>query len=109
MHIQDDNFTGSATGPEAIKQLGLIALEKEKTRRLLLAIACSLIILGGVGVLFAPENKTTASYIIGSVMSIFALGAIGAASFKIKTPVIEVEKNTFNRTPSISSEFPRES
>lgn len=109
MQIQDDNFAGSATGPEAIKQLGVVAKEKEKTRRLLLIVACLLIVLGGIGIVVAPKDKEVASYIIGSIMGVFALGAIGAASFKIKAPGVEISKNTLDRGSSTENHLTAES
>lgn len=86
--ILDD--TGRASGRDAVEGLGKIAIQREKTRRLLLLSSVVLVLLGSAVILFAPAEKQFASHIIAGVLLVFSLGAVGASSFKIKLPGIEV-------------------
>ncbi|MFZ6675779.1 hypothetical protein [Undibacterium sp. Xuan67W] len=110
MQIDDGGFRGGATGQEAVAELGVLLREKEKTKRLLIAAACLLFIVASMVIVFAPAGKETASVILGVVLIIFALGAIGAAAFKIKAGGVEVSttneiqvapaKNGSSKTPA---------
>jgi uncharacterized protein YceK len=97
MHINDSNFSGSAYGDSAIENLTSLAKEKEKTRRLLLILATIILIFGCSSILFAPQNKEMESMIIGAVMIVLSLGAVGASSFKVKMPSFEISTNDNTR------------
>jgi len=92
MQIHDESMTGSATGEKAIEQLGRLAKEKEETRRILIMAACLFLCFGSGLIIVAPPEKEIASYIIGGAMWLLALGAVGASSFKVKAPGIEISK-----------------
>lgn len=87
--MQIDN-TGSASGKDAVEHLGKIAIEREKTRRLLLLSSVVFVLMGAAVILFAPTEKQFASQVIAGVLLVFSVGAVGASSFKIKLPGIEV-------------------
>jgi hypothetical protein len=90
--MQVNENGGSAVGQEAVDKLAQITIERERTRRLLIFAAVGCILAGTFAILVAPPEKEVASYIVGAVMCLLALGAIGASSFKLKAPGIEISK-----------------
>lgn len=93
MHIHDDSITGSATGENAVNQLARLAMEKEKTKRLLMFVTFLFLCTGSCLIIYTPPGKEVAGYIIGGAMWLLSLGAIGACSFKVKAPGIEISRN----------------
>ena len=85
MLIRERDFSGHATGG-AVAQLSALMKEREKTKRLLIGAAGLLFIVGAVVLVFAPQGRETISVILGGVLIVFALGAIGAATFKCDFP-----------------------
>jgi hypothetical protein len=104
MKINDKDFKGEAIGSQSVKELGAISREREKTKRLLIGAACLLFIFAAVVFVFAPEGKEKLSYILGVVLIIMALGAIGASQFQFKVPGIEVDTKTNENEPVKTSE-----
>lgn len=93
MDIRDGDFSGGASGKEAVAELGQLLKEKEKTKRMLIGAACLLFMVASLVIVFAPAGRETMSSVLGVALIIMALGAIGAATFKIKAPGIEVQTN----------------
>ena len=91
MRIIEPRFSAAAKGDHAVSQLASLAIEREKTRRLLIAAACALFIVASLVMVFSPSGRESASYILGAVLIVMALGAIGASHFKFSVPGIEVE------------------
>jgi hypothetical protein len=90
MEINDGRFMGRATG-EAVDLLAKVLFERERTKRLLIGAACLFFVVAAVVVIFAPPAKQGLAYVLGAALVIMALGAIGVAQFKLKTPGVEVE------------------
>jgi len=93
MEADDGQFKGRATGEAAVDALGVVLREREKTKRLLIGAACFFLIVAALIAIFAPPDKQTMGYILGAALLVIALGAIGAAQFKIKVPGIEIQAN----------------
>ena len=93
MDVRDGDFDSGARGKEAVAELGSLLREREKTKRLLIGAACILFIVASLVVVFAPAGKETLSLVLGAALLVIALGAIGAATFRIKIPGIEVHTN----------------
>ena len=79
-----------------IKSYESCVKEQEKTKRIFLILAVILILFAITLLIFAPKGKETLSYIICSVLFIFAAGAAGYKRIKYrrkkgKTPSIEFE------------------
>lgn len=91
MQVRDGDFDGSAVGQAAVDQLGRLVAERQKTRRLLICASCLLFGVAALLVVFAPEGRETLATILGVVLMIFALGAIGVAQFRVKAPGVEVD------------------
>ena len=106
MEIKDDDFQASASGQTAVDTLGELARERlrqrETTKRLLIGAVTLLFIFAGVIMLFAPEGRQQIGYIIGVVLVILALGAIGASKFVLQVPGIHL--NTTNQMTSAAGE-----
>lgn len=90
---------GAARGKQAIETISKLALEKEKTKRMILIVAAVLLIFGGSALLFSPNEKKTEGIIVGTVMIILALGSIGASTFRVKLPNIEIESKGHSSYP----------
>lgn len=67
--------------------------EKEKTGRPLIGAACPLFMVASLVVVSAPAEKEAMSLVLGAALIVIALGAIGAATFRIKAPGVEVRTN----------------
>lgn len=93
MEIRDRDFAGGASGREAVQELGRIIREKEKTRRLLIVVACALFIVASLVIVFAPPGKESISMMLGAALIVIALGAVGAASFHVRAPGMEIRTN----------------
>lgn len=94
MRIQDDGLVIEAAPGirEQALNYGLERLrEREKTRRTLIIVVAALSIVLGSEMIFAPADKGAAAYVVGFVLLVLSLGAIGASSFFLKTPVGEVK------------------
>jgi hypothetical protein len=94
MNVDDGQFSGRASGQSAVDALTQIALERERTRRLLIGAACLFFVVAALVMVFAPPEKQTLGYALGAVMVVVALGAIGASQFHFKLPGISVQTTT---------------
>lgn len=90
MDIRDGEFQGGATGA-GVNTLGQVMIEREKTKRLLIAASCVFLVVAAVVVIFAPAEKQQMSYILGAALLLMAMGAIGATRFKITVPGISID------------------
>lgn len=94
MHVSDDGFRAGAYGERGVQALGALAekrlVEREKTKRLLIAAVVVLFIVGVVVMLFAPPGKEQLAYVIGSVLILLSVGAIGASRVILRVPGIEL-------------------
>ncbi|MFM7875967.1 MAG: hypothetical protein ACKO8M_05465 [Microcystis panniformis] len=94
MDIRESDFSASATGLESVNALADLARERlrerEKTRRLLIFVASVAFMVGALIITFAPADKQQVAYVIGAVLMIFALGAIGSSQFTLKMLGVEV-------------------
>lgn len=109
MNIKEKDFSANASGIEAVEELGNIAKEREKTKRLLIGASCRFFAIGAIVFVFAPQGKETLGNIIGAALIIMALGAIGAAQFRFKLPGIEVDTRTTNNSNDNSASNKRPS
>jgi hypothetical protein len=91
MVINDGGFRGGASGTTAVTELGTIAREREKTKRMLIGAACLFFAIAALIVVFAPSGREKLAYILGAALLVMALGAIGAAQFRLKVPGVEVD------------------
>lgn len=96
MQLEDDGGLKSyAEGSEAVIQLGRYAherlIEREKTKRTLILAVVLLFIVATFAMLYAPAGREQMGYIIGSVLLVLALGSIGASSFILKVPGVEID------------------
>ena len=66
-------------------------LFRSKTKRMVLVIASVLLIFGCSALLYCPKDKKTEGIIIGAVMIVLALGAVGSTAFRIKLPTVEIQ------------------
>ena len=100
MNVEDRDFRGAASGNRAVEELGAIAREREKTKRVLIGAACIFVIVAALIMMFAPADKEKLGYIIGAALVVMALGAIGAAQFRFKAPGgIEVDTRPQRAAP----------
>ncbi len=90
MHVEEPGFRGIAEGREAIAQLGGLALQREKTKRLLICAACLFFAIAAVVVVFAPPEKEKLAYVLGVALVVMALEPSGAAQFRFKLPGVVV-------------------
>lgn len=95
MQLEEDDFKGKASGDNAVNNLAILSVErmreKEKTKRLLIIIVFLLVALAIVIMLFSPPEKESVAYVIGAVLIVLALGAIGAPKFALKLFGISIE------------------
>lgn len=88
MKINELDFSGDATGNYSVAKLSDFATErlrqKEKTKRLLITGEFLLVAFAASIMLFAPKEKEKVAYIIGAILLVLALGAIGASKFVFK-------------------------
>jgi len=96
MEVSDGGFNGKATG-SAVDIFAKVLLQREQTKRLLIGAACLFFIVASLVVVFAPAAKQGLAYVLGAALVVMALGAIGAAQFKLKVPGISIE--TVNSRP----------
>lgn len=96
MDIRDGEFQGGASGA-GVTTLGQVMIEREKTKRLLIAASCVFLIVAALVVIFAPAEKQQLSYILGAALLLMAMGAIGATRFKITVPGVSID----TQAPSI--------
>src|SRR5438445_12368240 len=101
MSVKDEDFEGYAEGGGAIDGLARFArdrmFEREKTKRPLIGAVCVLTIFAALSMLFAPQGREQVGYIIGAVLLVIALGAIGASKFILKLPGVQLD--TRNQAP----------
>lgn len=85
MEIEEDDFHGYANGEVAEKALSRISeqrtIQREKTKRFLIAEVCSLFVAAGAAVLFSPPDKEIMRYAFGATLIVLAMGAIGSSKF----------------------------
>lgn len=103
MHL--DGF-GSAKGEKAIDKIGELALEREKTRRMTLVVAAVLLMFGCSALLYCPNDKKMEGIIVGAVMIVLSLGAIGASAFRVKLPHVEIVSTNNCSKDQEDSNFP---
>ena len=106
MQIKEPRFSAVAKGDHAVSQLASLAVEREKTRRLLIGAACVLFVVASLVMVFSPNGRESASYILGAVLIVMALGAIGASHFKFSLPGVEVEGHDGGGGEDISARAP---
>ena len=63
--------------------------KQEKTKRVSLILAVVLVIISVFLLIFAPEGKETLSYIVCSILFVFAAGAVGYKRIWGKLPFTE--------------------
>ena len=68
--------------------------EQEKTKRISLVLAVTLIIISVLLLIFAPEGKETLSYIVCAVLFVFAAGAVGYKRIWGKVPFAEFKADS---------------
>lgn len=99
MEVKDDEFSGRASGDVAEKALSLVVRERivqrEQTKRLLIAVVAGLFVVAVVAILFAPQGKEIVGWILGSVLIVLALGAIGASRFLLKVPGAQLNTSIY--------------
>lgn len=88
------DFTGSANGYESEERLSDMYKEHQKTKRLFVGISLILVLVAVVSVIYAPDGREDVGYVIGAVLIIFALGAIGATKFNFKIPGVEMSADS---------------
>lgn len=86
MKIIDREFEGDASGETAVTELGALAREREKTKRVLIGAACLFVIVAALVSTFSPVEKEKVAYSIGIALVVMAIGAIGAAQFSLRLP-----------------------
>lgn len=91
MRATDGDFTVLASGKQAIGAAGSVLREKEITRRLLIKLALVLFCAASAVVIWAPDGREFLVSALLVVLLVVALGAIGAATFKIRMPGITIE------------------
>ncbi|BBO86133.1 hypothetical protein DSCO28_66990 [Desulfosarcina ovata subsp. sediminis] len=87
-----DNFVKERTRVHEI-----FIREQEKSKRLGLILAFSLIVISAIIITFAPPDKATISYWIGGALLIFAAGATGFKRVWGKTKNISLGADADNR------------
>ena len=95
MHVEDDGFKGYAEGEGAVDGLAQLSTERmrerEKTKRLLIGSVTVLVIVAAVAMLFAPTGREPVGYVLGAVLLVLALGAIGASKFLLRVPGVVLD------------------
>jgi hypothetical protein len=95
LQIEEKDFLGRAVGRMAVEHLAeyvkVRVAEHEKTKRLLIVVVAVLVVVSSFILVFAPAGKELPAAIIGTVLLVLALGAIGASRFILKTPFASIE------------------
>ena len=94
MEIRDGDYvvrTGPGARQQALDHVSSRHREREKTKRLLIGAACFLFVVATFIIVFAPAGKEKYAYILGAVMIIISLGAIGAVKFHLKLPFVDID------------------
>ena len=65
--------------------------ETEKTRRFTIGTSASLIALAALITLFAPEGREPLSYALAAILMVFAAGAVGFQSLRMRYKAIDIE------------------
>lgn len=73
--------------------------ELEKTKRLLIIVVAILVVSSSVLFVFSPQDRNTVATIMGTILLVLALGAIGASKFILKTPFGKIETGTDSPEP----------
>jgi protein-S-isoprenylcysteine O-methyltransferase Ste14 len=81
---------GTASGKKAIEKFADLAKEREKTRRITLIVAAAFLIFGCSALLYCPNDKKMEGIIVGAVMIVLSLGAVGVSAFRVKLPYVEI-------------------
>jgi len=102
--VSGDVFSAEAKGMGGVSNLREIAMErlrqKEKTKRTLIIGEFSLVAFAVSIMVFAPNEKERIGYIVGAILLVLALGAIGASRFVFKFFGISVDtKNNLTSSP----------
>jgi hypothetical protein len=88
MEIREDDFSANAIGREAVNNLHDFAVErlrqKEKTKRMLMIGVFGLVTVATIILLFVPVIREKFAPIIGAILLVLALGAIGVSKFAFK-------------------------
>jgi len=93
MDIREGGFEGRAVGEMGVQELARLVAERERTRRLLVLSAVAMFLVAVLVLVFAPEGRQNISYLLGSVLIIFSLGAIGASKFSAKFRDLSIDTN----------------
>jgi Flp pilus assembly protein TadB len=95
MEVEDDDFKGRAIGDVAERALAGVAeqriIQREKTKRFLIAVVCFLFVAAVLAVLFAPPGKEIMGYALGATLIVLAMGSIGASKFLLKVPGASID------------------
>lgn len=75
--------------------------EQEKTKRVSLLLAASMIIAAATMVLFAPQGREILSYCIGVALVIFAAGSAGYKRVWGKTSSSSFGADQYNNSPTL--------
>lgn len=93
--VSGDVFSAEANGMGGVSNLREIAVErlrqKEKTKRILIIGEFCLVAFAVSIMVFAPNEKEKVAYIVGAILLVLALGAIGASRFVFKFFGISVD------------------
>lgn len=73
----------TAASEDAARGLLGLALEKERTRRVLIVTAAALYVFTVLAILLAPEGRQVHASVAGIFLIVFSLGAVGMAHFNI--------------------------
>ncbi|TCA58087.1 hypothetical protein E0H71_00350 [Rhizobium leguminosarum bv. viciae] len=65
--------------------------EKEKTRRLTIALSAGLIAQAALVPLFAPQGRETLSYLLAAALVVFAAGAVGFQTLQMKCREVDIK------------------
>jgi hypothetical protein len=86
---------GSATGEKAVaayERVLAAAMKHNTTLRICLyAMACLMLVVSAVLIVFAPAGRETAVIIVSLALFLVAAGCAGFATFKLKAPGIELQ------------------
>jgi hypothetical protein len=102
--VSGDVFSAEARGTGGVNNLREFAVErlrqKEKTKRILIIGELCLVAFAISIMLFAPNEREKVAYIIGAILLVLALGAIGASKFVFKFFGISVDtRNVLTSRP----------
>ncbi len=68
--------------------------EKEKTRRFTIGLSAGLIAIAALMPLFAPQGRETLSYSLAAVLIVFAAGAVGLQTLRMKYKEVDIKLST---------------